>query len=158
MELTNMVMYFLLLLLCTFACVLKSKTITIALWILLLGVMSNQVVIHANHGRMPVFYEYPLVQSNNVVYLDSRHQNGTPETRYGFLGDIFDIESFGLVSIGDILMTLSILIAVVRMFFFRMGSKKTSFFRNNSPFSYPVIFVAMIAPYIVIVEYLNFCM
>jgi len=83
------------------------------LWIILLpiaigtiGVVSNQVVLIANHDKFPVMVNEYKRSTRELrgddSMMDNTHCVMTNKTHLNFLADIFDFKSEGIESIGDI--------------------------------------------------------
>lgn len=80
------------------------------------GTVLNRVVIHANHGKMPVL---PTLSKLTGYYhegtlslgIDSLHIPMTQDTKWNLLGDYIDT-GFSIMSIGDLLIHSFVIIIV----------------------------------------------
>lgn len=140
---------FLLIILTIFLWETKWKLLITFLWIVFLGILANRFVVAFNDGYMPVFIKKIDTLVDGFVKLSERHQLGTEHTRLAFLGDVFDVPHVGIVSIGDILIVVA-LVCPVLWCFNSHKKRNVPFLKNNTRFSYTIVFFAMIVPYLYI--------
>lgn len=72
---------------------------------IIIGAVSNQAVLIANHGTFPVMLNDVAGSHFNYGLMDDYHTVMTDSTRLNFLADIFDAGD-SVLSIGDLLIDL----------------------------------------------------
>jgi hypothetical protein len=124
---------------------IKNTAIVIGLWIILCGIVGNQMVVIANKGRMPVFIDNISAENRIALQGSLRHQEGGDHTRLKILSDVVTIKRLErIVSIGDIAMTLALIVPLLG-YIMRFRANRGRFLEKNVTLSYPIVFCAMIA-------------
>lgn len=91
----------------------------IAIGFMFLGMILNQVVMHANKGKMPVFPTLTLktgyITPDKISSIDGIHVLGDSATKLKFLSDIIDI-GYCIMSVGDIMVRVFLFIVLFYSF------------------------------------------
>lgn len=129
---------------------LQSRIVTLALWVILLGILGNQVAVVANGGKMPVA-EGSIPIEIRQLEMSATHQLVTETTRYKALVDFIHVQPLeSVLSVGDILITCAVVLPSlwgIRRF---LRHKKRNFFEKNRPLSYSVAFLSVLTPFLAI--------
>lgn len=122
---------------------IKNTAVVFGLWLIFCGIVGNQLVVVTNNGRMSVFVEDVSHENRIALQNSTRHQEGGDQTRFKLLADIIDIERLErIVSIGDILMTMAVVLPCIG-YIMRLRRHKGRFFEKNLPISYPIALCAL---------------
>jgi len=135
------------LLLGAFLSQIKFKIVWILGSLVLLGALSNVVVVKCNGGQMPVFFSTTEIslEEKQAIEHDPKHVLATAATKLPLLADRIEIEKFQTIySVGDLMLLLAFSAFAV-FITWQLRKINKNFFKNGTQISYGIMSIGLVA-------------